>query len=100
MGQIGAKLGVRVGMTMLPNGTCKAIGYISSTMSGALGGFAGDFLGDFISTTGLECMHGKVLFRGVDIRPGKLFGCGIVNDTMVFNFSGSPVAAITQYDIL
>lgn len=42
---------------------------------------------------------GKVLFRGVDIRPGKLFVCGIVNDTMVFNFSGSPVAAITQYDI-
>lgn len=76
MGQIGAKLGVRVGMTMLPNGTCKAIGYISSTMSGALGGFAGDFLGDFISTTGLECMHGNDLVSALRIGAKTGFRSG------------------------
>lgn len=42
---------------------------------------------------------GEVLFHGVSIRPGKPIGAGIVNDKMVFTFSGQPVAAMTQFDI-
>ena len=42
---------------------------------------------------------GEVLFHGVAIRPGKPIGAGIVNDKMVFTFSGQPVAAMTQFDI-
>lgn len=53
----------------------------------------GDLIFDVVDSIG------DILFRGVEIRPGKLFGCGIVNDTMVFNFSGRPSAAMTQFDI-
>ena len=42
---------------------------------------------------------GEVLFHGVSIRPGKPIGAGIVNDKIVFTFSGQPVAAMTQFDI-
>ena len=42
---------------------------------------------------------GEILFHGVAIRPGKPIGAGIVNDKMVFTFSGQPVAAMTQFDI-
>ena len=42
---------------------------------------------------------GEVLFHGVAIRPGKPIGAGIVNDKMVFTFSGQPVAAMSQFDI-
>lgn len=42
---------------------------------------------------------GEVLLHGVSIRPGKPFGAGIVNDTMVFAFSGQPVAAMSQFDM-
>ena len=42
---------------------------------------------------------GEILFHGVSIRPGKPIGAGIVNDKMVFTFSGQPVAAMTQFDI-
>lgn len=42
---------------------------------------------------------GEILFHGVSIRPGKPIGAGIVNNTMVFTFSGQPVAAMTQFDI-
>jgi len=42
---------------------------------------------------------GDMLLHGVSIRPGKAFGCGIVNDTMVFAFSGQPVAAMGQFDM-
>ena len=42
---------------------------------------------------------GEVLFHGVSIRPGKPIGAGIVNDKMVFTFSGQPVATMTQFDI-
>ena len=42
---------------------------------------------------------GEILFHGVAIRPGKPIGAGIVNDKMVFTFSGQPVAAMSQFDI-
>ena len=42
---------------------------------------------------------GEILFHGVAMRPGKPAGAGIVNDKMVFTFSGQPVAAMTQFDV-
>ena len=42
---------------------------------------------------------GEVLFHGVAIRPGKPIGAGIINDKMIFTFSGQPVAAMSQFDI-
>ena len=42
---------------------------------------------------------GEILFHGVSIRPGKPIGAGIVNDKIIFNFSGQPVAAMSQFDI-
>lgn len=42
---------------------------------------------------------GKILFHGVDIRPGKLMGLGLINESLVFCLSGQPIAAITQFDI-
>lgn len=42
---------------------------------------------------------GEVLFHGVNIRPGKLAGAGIVNETPIFILSGQPAAAIAQFDI-
>lgn len=42
---------------------------------------------------------GEVLLHGVSIRPGKPFGAGIVNGTVVFAFSGQPVAAMSQFDM-
>ena len=42
---------------------------------------------------------GSVLFHGVSIRPGKPIGAGIVNDKVIFTFSGQPVAAMSQFDI-
>ena len=42
---------------------------------------------------------GDILFHGVSIRPGKPIGAGIVNDKIIFNFSGQPVAAMSQFDI-
>ncbi|MDO5860683.1 gephyrin-like molybdotransferase Glp, partial [Methanobrevibacter sp.] len=42
---------------------------------------------------------GEILFHGVAMRPGKPAGAGIVNDKMIFTFSGQPVAAMTQFDV-
>ncbi|WP_458403078.1 molybdopterin molybdotransferase MoeA [Methanobrevibacter sp.] len=42
---------------------------------------------------------GSILFHGVAMRPGKPAGAGIVNDKMVFTFSGQPVAAMSQFDV-
>ncbi len=42
---------------------------------------------------------GKILFHGVAVRPGKPFGAGIINDKMIFTFSGQPVAAMSQFDV-
>ncbi len=42
---------------------------------------------------------GEILFHGVAIRPGKPIGAGIINDKMIFTFSGQPVAAMSQFDI-
>lgn len=42
---------------------------------------------------------GEILFHGVAMRPGKPAGAGIVNDKVVFTFSGQPVAAMTQFDV-
>lgn len=42
---------------------------------------------------------GKVLTHGVSIRPGKPFGAGIVNNTIIFALSGQPVAAMSQFDM-
>ena len=42
---------------------------------------------------------GEILFHGVAMRPGKPAGAGIVNEKMVFTFSGQPVAAMTQFDV-
>lgn len=43
--------------------------------------------------------NGTLLCHGISIRPGKPFGAGIVNNKMVFAFSGQPVAAMTQFDM-
>ena len=43
---------------------------------------------------------GEILFHGIAIRPGKPAGAGIVNDKMIFTFSGQPVAAMSQFDVL
>ena len=43
--------------------------------------------------------NGKLLCHGISIRPGKPFGAGIVNNKMVFAFSGQPVAAMSQFDM-
>jgi molybdopterin molybdotransferase len=42
---------------------------------------------------------GEILFHGVAIRPGKPAGAGIVNEKMIFTFSGQPVAAMSQFDM-
>jgi molybdopterin molybdotransferase len=42
---------------------------------------------------------GEILFHGVAIRPGKPAGAGIVNDRLIFTFSGQPVAAMSQFDM-
>ena len=42
---------------------------------------------------------GEILFHGVNLRPGKLIGAGMVNDTMVFTLSGRPFAAGVQFDV-
>ena len=42
---------------------------------------------------------GSILFHGVSIRPGKPIGAGIVNNKVIFTFSGQPVAAMSQFDI-
>ncbi|MBQ8016833.1 MAG: molybdopterin molybdotransferase MoeA [Methanobrevibacter sp.] len=42
---------------------------------------------------------GEILFHGVAIRPGKPAGAGIVNNKMIFTFSGQPVAAMSQFDM-
>jgi len=42
---------------------------------------------------------GEILFHGVAMRPGKPAGAGIINDKMIFTFSGQPVAAMSQFDI-
>ena len=42
---------------------------------------------------------GEILFHGVAMRPGKPAGAGIVNDKMIFTFSGQPVAAMGQFDV-
>ena len=42
---------------------------------------------------------GEILFHGVAMRPGKPAGAGIVNDKIVFTFSGQPVAAMAQFDV-
>ena len=42
---------------------------------------------------------GEILFHGVALRPGKPEGAGIVNDKMIFTFSGQPVAAMSQFDV-
>ena len=42
---------------------------------------------------------GEILFHGVAMRPGKPAGAGIVNDKIIFTFSGQPVAAMSQFDV-
>ena len=42
---------------------------------------------------------GDILFHGVAMRPGKPAGAGIINDKMIFTFSGQPVAAMGQFDV-
>ena len=42
---------------------------------------------------------GEILFHGVAMRPGKPAGAGIVNDKVIFTFSGQPVAAMSQFDV-
>lgn len=43
---------------------------------------------------------GEILFHGIAMRPGKPAGAGIVNEKMIFTFSGQPVAAMSQFDVL
>ena len=42
---------------------------------------------------------GEILFHGVAMRPGKPAGAGLVNDKIIFTFSGQPVAAMSQFDV-
>ncbi|AAB98661.1 TPA: molybdopterin molybdotransferase MoeA [Methanocaldococcus jannaschii] len=42
---------------------------------------------------------GDVIVHGVNIRPGKPFGFGIINDKPVFMLSGYPVASAVQFEL-
>jgi len=42
---------------------------------------------------------GKILIHGVNIRPGKPFGFGIVENKPVFMLSGYPVASAVQFEL-
>ncbi len=42
---------------------------------------------------------GELLFHGVAINPGRLIGAGVIGDSLVFNLSGRPGAAMLQFDV-
>ncbi|XRO75305.1 molybdopterin molybdotransferase MoeA [Methanocaldococcus sp. 28A] len=42
---------------------------------------------------------GDVILHGVNIRPGKPFGLGKVNDKLIFMLSGYPVASAVQFEL-
>lgn len=42
---------------------------------------------------------GDVIVHGVNIRPGKPFGFGIINDKPIFMLSGYPVASAVQFEL-
>lgn len=42
---------------------------------------------------------GEVLIHGVNLRPGKPFGFGVIFDKPIFMLSGYPVAAMVQADV-
>ncbi|AIJ06075.1 molybdenum cofactor synthesis domain protein [Methanocaldococcus bathoardescens] len=42
---------------------------------------------------------GDVIVHGVNIRPGKPFGFGIVDDKLIFMLSGYPVASAVQFEL-
>ena len=42
---------------------------------------------------------GRVIVHGVNIRPGKPFGFGIIDDKPIFMLSGYPVASAVQFEL-
>ncbi|CAB3287188.1 Molybdenum cofactor synthesis domain protein [Methanocaldococcus lauensis] len=42
---------------------------------------------------------GNILIHGVNIRPGKPFGLGVVNNKLIFMLSGYPVASAVQFEL-
>ncbi|MEM1546207.1 MAG: molybdopterin molybdotransferase MoeA [Candidatus Methanomethylicia archaeon] len=48
----------------------------------------------------LEREGGRILFRGVAIRPGRTIGAGVINNKLIFMVSGYPVAALTSLDLV
>ncbi|MCQ6254726.1 molybdopterin molybdotransferase MoeA [Methanocaldococcus sp.] len=42
---------------------------------------------------------GNILIHGVNIRPGKPFGLGVVNKKLIFMLSGYPVASAVQFEL-
>lgn len=48
----------------------------------------------------LEMEGGKILFRGVAIRPGRTVGAGVINGKPVFMVSGYPVAALASLELV
>jgi molybdenum cofactor synthesis domain-containing protein len=63
-------------------------------VSGATSVGERDFVPDVIKG------HGKIIFHGVDIRPGGPAGFAIIKDRPVFMLPGFPVACITAFELL
>ncbi len=42
---------------------------------------------------------GNIIIHGVNIRPGKPFGLGVVNNKLIFMLSGYPVASAVQFEL-
>lgn len=53
---------------------------------------------DFVKPTLLE-LGGSMLFDGVNIKPGKPFGMGMVQGKPVFSLPGNPVAAMVLFEL-
>jgi molybdopterin molybdotransferase len=60
------------------------------------GASAGDH--DYVKPALLE-LGGSMLFDGVNIKPGKPFGMGMVQGRPVFSLPGNPVAAMVIFEL-
>lgn len=60
------------------------------------GASAGDH--DYVKPAVLE-LGGRMIFDGVNIKPGKPFGLGLVQGKPVFSLPGNPVAAMVIFEL-
>lgn len=60
------------------------------------GASAGDH--DYVKPALLE-LGGSILFSGVNIKPGKPFGAGLVQGVPIFSLPGNPVAAMVIFEL-